>query len=519
VNDREPRIGRSVTVWDVLILLAGFAAGQGAMLAALGEAEVVLGELAWPAQISLGLLAGSLGLVATGPVLLLCGRLKTGRWRASCGEWLWAVTGVAWCGTLVYLWRDGSDYLIQFFLGLYDIPRWLAVSGAVAVVLSAAFLLIRRRHRLSGRAGWRWGGLAVVVLATAVTFAARHFFDAEVCLARRLAQLRSTADVSAWKQLFRNGVAEDTGVSLPFPVVFFDDPTISRYVEPIHVAVMSGSPDAVTLLLDRGVGVNARAYDGRTALHAAASAGRVDLVALLLDRGADPAARTDYGYTPLSLAASSGSREMVRLLVSRGAPVNGPDLSGATALNEAVRKGDVELVVWLLDHGADVNARGSTGLAPLHLAVSWYPSRQREHLPNLPQMENASLTRLLLERGANPNVRTPSGDAPLHWAAFRPAVEHALLLIEGGADVNARNSSRETPLFRAVYGGKQAMAALLVSHGADPSLTGSSGNTPADEAAEQGHRSLADWLRKQEAGRAGSASQPAATLPSGRNGP
>jgi ankyrin repeat protein len=53
---------------------------------------------------------------------------------------------------------------------------------------------------------------------------------------------------------------------------------------PLHLAVMSSTPDIVRALVDAGARLVSRLADGRTALHLAAARGDVEIVRILLDR-------------------------------------------------------------------------------------------------------------------------------------------------------------------------------------------------------------------------------------------
>ena len=75
----------------------------------------------------------------------------------------------------------------------------------------------------------------------------------------------------------------------------------------IRVPSEAGAVEAVRLLLDRGVPINATSTSGNTALHAAV--GRGDgVVKLLVERGADPGAKNKFGQTPLDIAMGAGGR-------------------------------------------------------------------------------------------------------------------------------------------------------------------------------------------------------------------
>jgi uncharacterized protein len=60
--------------------------------------------------------------------------------------------------------------------------------------------------------------------------------------------------------------------------------------------------EAIQLLLDLGVDVNAAGADGRTALHGAAMQGYDDVIKFLAAKGADLEAKDKKGFTPLDTA-------------------------------------------------------------------------------------------------------------------------------------------------------------------------------------------------------------------------
>ena len=116
-------------------------------------------------------------------------------------------------------------------------------------------------------------------------------------------------------------------------------------------AALIGQTDAVTVLLDRGLDVNAKDSQGRTALMEATYGGHYDTVKTLLDRGAAPNLADDTGWTALMEAVSKGNYESAVLLVERGSDVNARTRQGWTAL-KATARGNYAITKLLKEAGA-----------------------------------------------------------------------------------------------------------------------------------------------------------------------
>ncbi|CAL5227072.1 g9976 [Coccomyxa viridis] len=80
---------------------------------------------------------------------------------------------------------------------------------------------------------------------------------------------------------------------------------------PLHLAVESGSVEAVQLVIRHGAWVNVRKSNGETALFEATAAGRIDIVKALLQHGAEPGLQNNRGKKPTEQASS---QELVELL-------------------------------------------------------------------------------------------------------------------------------------------------------------------------------------------------------------
>ncbi len=108
----------------------------------------------------------------------------------------------------------------------------------------------------------------------------------------------------------------------------------------------------MTLLLDSGADVRARAGNGVTALIYAAGKGHLEVSTLLLDKGADVNARdSDHGFTPLTWAGVGGHADLVEVLLERGADPTIKSNEDKTVLRLAAEKGLKEVVEVLKGFG------------------------------------------------------------------------------------------------------------------------------------------------------------------------
>ena len=145
-----------------------------------------------------------------------------------------------------------------------------------------------------------------------------------------------------------------------------------------HTAVMSMTPSALRLVLDRHPPVNllnARNNEGDTPILAAVRSARLrakDLLEMLIVAGANPALPDKQGLSPLMSAASRGRSDVVAVLLqySSVSDVNAVDDNKRTALMHTVlgpgeNSSRADVVRLLLDAGADMNAQDASGQTAL----------------------------------------------------------------------------------------------------------------------------------------------------------
>ncbi len=111
--------------------------------------------------------------------------------------------------------------------------------------------------------------------------------------------------------------------------------------------------DALKLLQDKPTLVNARDFNGQTALIAAIENRDREWAGYLLQQGADPNLASSNGDTPLMVAAKTGSQEIAEWLIGEGAKVDATNRMGETALILAVQGRQLGIVRALMTAGAN----------------------------------------------------------------------------------------------------------------------------------------------------------------------
>src|SRR5687767_12709756 len=246
--------------------------------------------------------------------------------------------------------------------------------------------------------------------------------------------------------------------------------------------------EAVRLLIQQRVDVNATQPDGTTALHWAARRDDLETARLLIRAGAKVDTATRYGVTPLYLAAVNGSAGMIDALLRAGADANTANPGGETVLMTAARAGRVDAVSLLLDRGANVNARetmrGQTALmwavleghaAVVKLLVARGADVNAQSAVSVPEGTTGKPEATSGDIGAHgPGiyrsraVPSPSGAmSPLHFAARDGNLDMTRLLVELGADLNRRSANGTGPLVTAITNNHIELALFLVEKGAD----------------------------------------------------
>jgi uncharacterized protein len=122
-------------------------------------------------------------------------------------------------------------------------------------------------------------------------------------------------------------------------------------------AALTGSPEALKILLDAGADVNTNGNHG-TPLILAAFLGHYECVRILLDRGADINAQTDEGETGL----------MLLVAYTENAKPNNKEIIKGKMLSSIMGIDRLKTAKLLLDKGADVNVKNKKGKTASMLA-------------------------------------------------------------------------------------------------------------------------------------------------------
>lgn len=139
---------------------------------------------------------------------------------------------------------------------------------------------------------------------------------------------------------------------------------------PLQWAALNNRVSVATLLLEKGVAVNATDNDKQTALHWAAVRGSLPCAELLLRSGARLEQVDCRGYGAIHVAAQYGHTGMIYHFKMRwDADVDTHDNDGRSPLHWAAYKGFPDAVKLLLYMDAHISRPDKEGCTPLHWAA------------------------------------------------------------------------------------------------------------------------------------------------------
>lgn len=240
------------------------------------------------------------------------------------------------------------------------------------------------------------------------------------------------------------------------------DPTIRDNQEQnaLVAAALTGRHNVVKEALTRGATTGPVDSRGRNILHHICESQRagvksqslensgmrtadVDILDTILENSStnEVNARDFEGKTALHLAVARNNLIFVKKLLENKhckADVNVTDNRRRSALHTTANNDRADIAYLLLQHGANVDAATDVGLTALHAAAS------REN-------DTLHTARVLLEHGANTNLLTENGRSALHFASKSGNLEVLnLLLDKDDLQITAKDKSGNTPLDYAI---------------------------------------------------------------------
>jgi ankyrin repeat protein len=308
-----------------------------------------------------------------------------------------------------------------------------------------------------------------------------------------------------------------------------DAPELQNGKPALIVAIESGDPITIQVLIDAGADVSAPSESGETALAAAVRNNDINIVRYLLAIGADPNERSliaaipktpelmqilltarltryqrysrGFGSRTLQHAIISSNAAMIRVILSNGVDPNtilgshycfiyskilGRESAFGTAIRLDTSK-DLWIIQMLLRSGADPNK---------------IVDETHNHTALLAAIERKSLgcVKMLVAVGANVNPELVGSifRTPLQLAVEQGAKDITDVLLEQGADVNTSPCHQygATALQFAAIKGYLGLASILLEKGADinalPARVG--GRTALEGAAEHGRIDILQLL-------------------------
>ncbi|MFV5691223.1 ankyrin repeat domain-containing protein [Flavobacterium sp. LT1R49] len=149
---------------------------------------------------------------------------------------------------------------------------------------------------------------------------------------------------------------EIAALELLLPIVKNNNMQNSKGESALTMAVKSGTPEAVTLLLNKGAAINVQDKDGNNLGYYLIQSYRPQM-----GMGRGPEAANAPKQDPFAAK--------MKLLQDKGLNLAAPQKDGSTLYHFAVAKNDLTLLKKIADLNIDVNAKNKNGLTALHKAA------------------------------------------------------------------------------------------------------------------------------------------------------
>ena len=163
------------------------------------------------------------------------------------------------------------------------------------------------------------------------------------------------------------------------------------------------STEAMKTLIENGVRVDAKDFQGASALHIAAEKGNPETIKFLLENHANPMLKDKENKIALHKGAISGKVQSLEILLESPVLINHQDIYGQTALHLAVRFERRDCVKYLVNKGADMMILSSEGKRAIDFIPQTTSTKKVKH-PFTPT--GKKIYKFLKRKGGNKPVST-----------------------------------------------------------------------------------------------------------------
>ncbi len=170
----------------------------------------------------------------------------------------------------------------------------------------------------------------------------------------------------------------------------------------LHAAALYELNKLISLAIQSGNNPNAADSNGYTPLLIALRTGNPDTLLLLLKLGADPNKTNKKDRTPIYTAIYQDNVDAIRSLVKFGAKVNTEDCEGLSPLDYALKAGNYLIIQTLIEYKARSTISDKIGSTPLHMLAQKTDLRTFEFL-------------LLAGEEFNPYLKDRQGKTPIDY--------------------------------------------------------------------------------------------------------
>jgi ankyrin repeat protein len=182
--------------------------------------------------------------------------------------------------------------------------------------------------------------------------------------------------------------------------------------------------DAIKELIKKGVNINTRDSEGRTATMIATYNNDVKIVKLLIESGADVNIQDNMKNNPFLYAGAEGYLDILKLTIGANADPSITNRYGGTALIPASEHGYVDVIKELLTNtNIDINHVNDLGWTALLEAIILNNGGEKQQ----------QTVQLLVNHGADVNISDNNNVTPLQHARQKGFKEIEQILLKAGA--------------------------------------------------------------------------------------